>query len=292
MKTCYLYSLLVPVPEEFRDDGSIPALITIPVELKDGRKWEACILGAPTTISATRISIPNIPDEKIDPDDFRRAIRLRDYLLDCIRLGYDADAEYFRSGDNTFALWNFVEANHPNFAVNVTQPLNADYRINLEGLKHLISAEPKMRPIVHLLAYGMNAKLPMQFRFLAHYKMIEMHYRITANKKFGEFISEFLPAFQEIYSDVTNVSELCKKLSRLRNRCAHIKLTTGDLGFSHLEAETDELFKAMPVIGRAAARCVSRNYPDSSLRFSATPEEGAAQFREMEAAGLRPVRVI
>jgi len=292
MKTCYLYSLVLPVLEEFRDNRSIPPLAAIPVKLKDGREWETAILGDQTTIRAVRISIPNVSDEKIDPEDFRRFLRLRGYLLDCIRLVYDRDAEYLRRGEATFAMWNFLEPDKgPDFAINVTEPLNPDYRVNVDGLKHLIAAVPNMRPIIHLIADGMNCRLPTQFRFLSYYKIIEMHYRVTPNKKFNEFICFFVPEFQEVYPDVTDVAQLCRRLSKLRDRCAHIKLRTGDLGFSHLQAETDELSTIMPVITRVASRCIRINYPDSPLRLSATPEEGAAQFAEMEAAGLRPVRV-
>jgi hypothetical protein len=292
MKTCYLYSLVVPVLEEFRDNRSIPALAAIPVKLKEGREWEAAILGDETTIRATRISIPNVSNEKIDPQDFSRALRLRSYLLDCIRLVYDTDAEYFRRGEAIFAMWNFLEPEKgPDFAINVTEPLNSDYRVNLEGLKQLIAVVPKMRPIVHLIADGANCRLPMQFRFLSYYKIIEMHYRVTSNNKFNQFISAFVPEFKAVYPDISNVSQLCRRLSALRNRCAHIKLITGELGFSHLEAETDELLKAMPIITRVVSHCIRVNYPDSPLRIAATPEEGAAQFAEMEAAGLKPVRV-
>jgi hypothetical protein len=72
----------------------------------------------------------------------------------------------------------------------------------------------------------------------------------------------------------------------LRNRCAHIKLITGDLGFSHLEAETGELLKAMPIITRVASRCIRVNCPDAPLRLFATPEDGAAHFAEMEAGAF------
>jgi hypothetical protein len=77
----------------------------------------------------------------------------------------------------------------------------------------------------------------------------------------------------------------------LRNRCAHIELTTGDRGFSHPEAELEELYNAMPILRRIAIQCVRVKYPNSPLRFAASPEESAADFEEMEREGMKPIKV-
>jgi hypothetical protein len=118
-----------------------------------------------------------------------------------------------------------------------------------------------------------------------------MHFKVTPNKSFSAIIQPFMPAFQAIYPHVATIGELCKALSALRNRCAHIKLTTGELGFSHPQAESEELVNAMPIVTRLAIQCVRFKYPNSPLRFSASPEEAAAEFEEMERAGLKPIKV-
>ncbi len=59
-----------------------------------------------------------------------------------------------------------------------------------------------------------------------------------------------------------------------------------------MEANTDDLFRIMPVLKKMAARCLSLEYPNSPLRFSASPEDLATQMTEMEAAGQKPVRVL
>ena len=69
MKDCFLYSLLAPVEERFDDGRSTPPLLTIPVELKDGRRWEIAILGTPNKILAVRITIPDTEEPTIDPTD-------------------------------------------------------------------------------------------------------------------------------------------------------------------------------------------------------------------------------
>jgi hypothetical protein len=293
MKTCYLYSFILPVEERFRDIKENEPLVSIPVALKDGRVWEAAILGVPHTIKATRISIPGVANETIDPVDFRRAVRLGSYMLDCIRLIYDPNAEYLYHGDGAWVAWNFVDPNDgPDFAIDIKQPLNPDYRVNTEGLKHLLGAEPKMRLIIHLMADSAKTTLPIQFRFLSCYKIIEMHHRVTANNRFSALALPFIPEFHAVYPDVSSVAHLCKRLSELRNRCAHIRLVSGGLGFSNMEADADDLFKIMPVLKKMVTRCLSFEYPNSSLRFSASPEELATQMAEMEAAGQTPVRVL
>jgi hypothetical protein len=80
MKTCYLYSLIAPPPEDFVDNRSFPPLLTIPVKLKDGREWEIAILGTPGEIRAVRISMPETEGPTINPEDYRPGID--DALLD------------------------------------------------------------------------------------------------------------------------------------------------------------------------------------------------------------------
>ena len=104
-------------------------------------------------------------------------------------------------------------------------------------------------------------------------------------KQIDAFIEPIIQQFQELYPNVQTVAQLCAVLSGLRNRCAHIELTTGDLGISHPEAELEELYKALPVLKRVAIQCVRVKYPDSHLRFAATPEESATDFAQMERDG-------
>lgn len=293
MKTCYLYSLLAPVGEHFEDTrASPPPLVDIPIELKDGRQWGFAILGRPDKILAVRITIPEMEGPIIDPEDYKRYLKLRLFALDCIRINYDPTIEYFRQNDAVFSMHNFIEPEAgPNFQINIGQPLNPDYRVNAMGLKFLMAAPPDMRAIIHLLAEGNDYRLPIQFRFLSFYKIIELHYTITTNKVFNEFIQPFLPSFQELYPEASTIGKLCTALGKLRARCAHIELKSGERGFSHPEAELEEAAKAMPLITRIAIQCIRANYPDSPLRFSSSPEQSAADFEQMERDGLNPVKV-
>jgi hypothetical protein len=79
-----------------------------------------------------------------------------------------------------------------------------------------------------------------------------LHYSITTNRTFNEFIQPFLLGFQVLYPKASTVEKLCGALGKLRARCAHIELKTGEPGFSHLEADLEEVAKAIPLITRIA----------------------------------------
>jgi hypothetical protein len=292
LKTARLYSFILPVPERFDDNGE-PPLMEIPVERKTGATWHAAILGSPQTIQAIRVTIPDVENDTIPPDDFKVFIRLRAYLLDCIRIGYDSNADYFRmGGDQVMSSWNFIPPERgPQFAIIIKQPLNPDYRVNTLGLSFLVSAAPEMRLFVHLIADGASPTLPFQFRFLSYFKIIETHYSPTTNKKFLKFLEPFLPEFAAIDSSISSARDMCAYLNRLRNRCAHIKLSDGDLGFSHIESEHADLYRALRLVGRMAIRSINVNHPDATLRFAESPEQSEEDFKRMEAQGLKPVRV-
>jgi len=51
------------------------------------------------------------------------------------------------------------------------------------------------------------------------------------------------------------------------------------------------IYTAMPLVRNLAIRCMRVRYPDSHIRFAATPEESAAEFAQMERDGLKPIRV-
>ncbi len=292
MKTYYMYSLLSPLPEHFVDNKLTSPLLSIPVKLRDGRQWEIAILGKEDTIIGVRIAIPKTDGENIPPDDFQRSQALRTFALDCIRITYDPSVEYFRIGNDIYSFWNFLDPGiGPDISLRIDSKINEQFQVNTEGLKVLLASPQTMRTAIHLLADGGDFRLPMQFRFLSVYKIIELHYKITPNRRFTNFIAPFLRIFEELDVSINTSSELCKYLSKLRARCAHIKLSDGELGFSHYRSDLSEASKILPVLTQIACKCIQENYPESPLRFATTPEETSELLEQMKREGLNPIKV-
>lgn len=289
MKTRYAYALLNPIDEEFIDNKTNPPLVTIPVVFKNSHGWELAILGTSNTIKAIRVAMPDASTEAFEGDDFERFQRLRDYALDCIRLAYDRHAEFFSHNGEVPTFSNWLDpANGPSFHIHITQPINPDYRVNDGGLKMLLGAPPKMRPIVHLFGIAVDTHLPIQYRFLALYKIVELHYRITPNKRFQALTEPLVGEFQAVFPDVIDVRTLCKRVAVLRDRSAHIKMKSGELGFAHSGAKDRDLHQALPLMRKLVTRCVSDNYPDSPIQISSSPEEAAAIHAKIAATGAKP----
>jgi hypothetical protein len=292
MKTYYMYSILSPLPEHFTDNRSTSPLLSIPVNLKDGRQWEIAILGKEDTVVGVRIAIPETDGANIPPDDFQRCQALRAFALDCIRMNYDPSIDYFRIANDIYSFWNFLDQGvGPDINLKIDSKINEQFRVNTEGLKVLLASPQTMRTVVHLLADGGDFRLPLQFRFLSVYKIIELHYKITPNRKFTNFIAPFLHIFEELHASIKTSSELCKYLSKLRARCAHIKLSDGELGFSHYRSDLSEASRILPVLTKIACKCIEENYPESPLRFATTPEETSELLEQMKREGLHPIKV-
>jgi hypothetical protein len=182
----------------------------------------------------------------------RGRCELRLYALDCIRINYDASIEYFRRNDGVFSVHNFVDPDiGPSMAVKIQEPLNPDYRVNTEGLKALIAAPPDMRAIIHLIADGSDYRLPIQFRFLSIYKIIELHFTVKPKA----FSNAFIGHSYQLSSVVVNIphAHLCKILTIAQPMC-HIEADNRRRGF-HPEAELEE-HNAMPILRRIAIQCV------------------------------------
>jgi hypothetical protein len=205
-------------------------------------------------------------------------------MLDCIRAVYDPSAEFFRRGDGIFSMWNFVEAEKgPSLALKVAEPLNPDYRVNIDGIRRLFAAPQNRRPIIHLLADSGDFRLPIQFRFLSLYKIITELRLISASIICG------IP--RGVSGDHNFERHLRLSYSPEKSLFTH-KIEYGRPWVFPFEAENDELFKVMPLIRRVAVRCIGINYPDSPLKFSATPEELAEHLAEMESRGEQPVSIV
>ena len=206
MKTCYIYSFLAPIDdEEFKDNNDIPPLGTIPITRGTAPTREAAILGTPNRVKAFRLAIPDKEGDTLDPADLRKFFKYRKLMLDSIRLAYDPSAEFYRQDDEVFYAYNFTDAGEgPNLGLRIAEELNPDYRVNVEGIRRLFAVPVSLRPIIHLLADGSDSRLPLQFRFLSLYKIVEMHYRITPNRQFNEFITPFIPLFHGVYPDASS----------------------------------------------------------------------------------------
>jgi hypothetical protein len=205
MNTCYIYTLLSPPPERFVDNKSIPPLLTLPAIGPDAEQWQIAILGDPNEIRAVRISIPDMDGPEISSEVLKRYQRIRMFVLDCIRINYDSTKEYFRNGNDVLYFYNFLHPEvGPDVDLKIQQDVNEYFRVNTEGLKALLASPLQMRTVVHLLADGSDFRLPIQFRFLSFYKIVELHFRITPNKMFSAFIAPFLDRFRELDETVTN----------------------------------------------------------------------------------------
>jgi hypothetical protein len=290
MKTRYVYCFITPFDEKFRDDA--PPLGTVPIELKAGRILEAAILGTQNTVKAVRLAFPDVENKTFELEDRKLFDRFQKLMLDAIRLAYDPCAEYFRAGENLCYVYTFEESGAPpSLDMRLVQQINPEYRVNVEAIRQLFAAPKVLRPVLHLFADSGDVRAPVQFRFLSLYKILEMHYgEIRPKKKVNVFLKPRLAMFRTEYPDVTTPEAACVVLRDLRNRCAHIIVGRGDLGFSHFETPPDEVVKAMPIIRYLAIQCVRLHYPDAPLQFAFSPEDLAEQIAEMERRGQQPKR--
>ena len=290
MKTRYVYALIAPVATKFVDNKDTPPLLTGSFLLNDGREWEIALLGTKDTITAVRCTMPNSQDD-FGLDDQKRHLHFLDYMLDCLRLAYDPEVHYFSPRGELLTFFNLLESGHgPQADFRISEPINPEYEVPTDAIKMLLSIPPRsVKPIVHLLAQGADTRSPLQFRFLSFYKILELHYRITPNKHFNTFCEPLISEFSAVFRDVVDAVSLVSRLKKLRDRSAHIRYSSDELGFSHLGQSLDELRLVLPPLRHLVTRCISVHYPDSPLTFVSTPAEAAAVHEKIVARGGKPV---
>lgn len=251
MNRCLYYWLIEPLREEFQDTSESVPVFTIPVKYRDkGRAPDrtchlSVFIDAEGLPSYARFEIPGLTGETI-PNEFSGLIHtVREHLLSIIRLTYHPDAALFPR-----PFWSFVEENIPHSVGLKMTMFTGQLSFDAKRAKPVFEGTFKNREEIRLLIDGLDRHIPLQYRFLSFYKLIEFNF-----KKGGSWEEGDLEAlFQSYQTNFQNIGVLKKPASyihELRDKCAHIK--TGKkkeyMGVTHLnQKEAAEVEKVLPIL--------------------------------------------
>ncbi len=250
---CSHYWVLNPLPKRITDnEGRIPAL-EHRISYKN-KEYKIAILsddhGRPELI---RLVIPELPEKEI-PEDLLPFMQLvREHMVTVLRLSYDPRVSLF-----DIHFWTFQpDGSSPRADVQIEWHYKPVFEP--KAVRDFFAASINHREELRLLSNGGNEDIPVQYRFLSLYKLIEMKFRHKGEWKQDElrkFVSRFETDFQ--FKGING--DPVKAIHECRDKCAHIR--TGKnrevLGVSEL-SHKQALFvmKILPIMTKMGAEILS-----------------------------------
>jgi hypothetical protein len=172
-------------------------------------------------------------------------------MLAVLRLTYDVEADFIRTGCTYIQMTSFVEEGQRlDFRMNLWHEVFKNFKVNVQNVHAVFCETAKMKEIVRLCSDTLHAAPPLQYSYLSLYKLFELDFK--NGKQWRNFLTPFEEEFQRLgLAQMT----LFRFIKDLRDKCAHIALGRRDrLGIVGLESPDARLVEAfMPLFWKIAA---------------------------------------
>ena len=191
-----------------------------------------------------RLIIPGLDKEEIPEEILPLLQNLKEHLLSILRIFYDSEVQLFRP------VWLFLPENKPpEMQIKITET-RAQKKLNAETIRSFFISSMGCREEVRLLADGIDERIPLQYRFLSYYKIIEKEFRIKGHWQI-ERLDEFLSKYVALFVDAGFHAKPAALLHEVRGKCAHIKTGTKKdvIGVTHLNhKEAARTERLLPIL--------------------------------------------
>lgn len=259
MHYCLYYWIIAPLRGGIEDTPELVPAFTLPVQADEQKTYEFSLYcderGDP---KFARCRIPDLETEAI-PESLLPLLQiLQEHLLTVLRLTYDPHASLAKPA----CIWGFFENGTPH-KVNLaaSEILNDAYIYNPEPTKNLFLQALDFRELLRLFADSGDDRIPLQYRFLSLYKLLELQYRKSGKwekKRLSEIFSRYENDFKAL--DIKN--DPVALLHELRDKCAHIR-TVGKgnrmvFGVTQLNhSELTRVSRVLPVVRAVCAASIN-----------------------------------
>lgn len=170
MFTCYYYWLLAPNKGELKDDEHRRSAFTIVVQSPNVQDCELALYcddsGCPEFF---RLKIPGLASEQI-PERFFQLLQVcREHMLSVLRMTYREDVML----GLVSTAYSFVPDGQAHSVGLRFEMLGDEPPFDSEAARNLFIHSLGVRHDLRLYLDGINAQIPLQYRFLSLFKMLE-----------------------------------------------------------------------------------------------------------------------
>jgi hypothetical protein len=267
MKTCYYYLIVEPLLDHYRDDANTKPTSTGLIKIKS-KKYKISFFIGGNRLSMIRIDIPNLSGKTVPEEDSESVHILKEHVLSVLRLNYDSEVSFFPNAMMVFRK----EGLGPIFSIKLKQTLkpNPSLPLYIENVRDVLVDSFPLRVQTKLLSDAQDERLPLQYRYLSLYKLLEMECKKEGKWKqeFERFVDKFEAEFKNLGIKMKPVNYI----HYLRDRCAHIKISREAYGVTQLSRkDMAEIGKFLPLMIRMCTTSLNENHPD--VDFSLVDEK-------------------
>jgi len=270
MATWFNWSPLSPLIETYVDDGTRD-LRTAEISIQDTGDFKVSLVGTKHRIELIRVATLD-SDGNLSAKQSETIGKLVDHTLAVLKLTHDVRVDLIRWGDNkTISVGAHDVNGKPNLNVQISEIVGAQAEIAAENVRNVLVASMGYRPLIKLLADSQMPLLPLQYRYLSLYKILELEFRV-ARRWIG--LQKLLEPYDDDYKAL-NISErpLPNLIHQMRGKCAHIKVGGNDsLGIIGLDGPDAKIVTELVKLLRRILTD-HLNSKSMGLTFVSTPPE-------------------
>jgi len=211
-----------------------------------------------------KIGVPKFDEENAEKD-LEIVQEVKETVIAVLRLTYDLQAEIHPP---TFFADEEDEKPY-SVGLKMQQLLNENFQLNYDNIRaSFVNAWP-IKYHLKLFSYGIYPVLPLEFRFLSLYKLLELNFK--GKGQWGPAYDKLLAGFKGEYTTL-NVSNLKFRnyIENLRDRCAHIKSKREDvpMGITMLNnKDAIEVDKVIPLMIKICASVINSHEENKGLQI-------------------------
>jgi hypothetical protein len=282
MNTCYYYLFVGPILAEYTDDGSIEPASFALVET-ESKVFRVSFFTTHNQLYMIRIEIPRVSDETIPESDLDIIQTIKEHVLSVLRLTYDHSVSISRT------IYNFVEEGEkPSLHVRISEMINPNFDPHVENVRNVFVTTFPIRVQIGLLSDSQDKRLPLQYRYLSSYKLLEIEF-----KKKGSWISEFddlVSSFKEEFKSLGIRMKPPKYIHCLRDRCAHITTGKDAVGITQLSnKDMVEIDRFLPLMTKICVSAIDKRHPDkgfSLVNYQTFSQEMKKREQQLQQKGV------
>ena len=224
MPTWFNYTPLAPLLPKYVDDGTRD-LLTINHVVNDVGEFRVSAVGSAAVVELVRVETVG-SDGNLTEQQVQAVSQLTDHMLSVLRFTTDQHVEKLWFGQETISIGSHGDSNgKPTLGISISPVPDANYKLDCGNIASVFEHTVGLMPLFRLLADTQQPILPMPYRYLSAYKVLELEFR--SGKKWPG-LKTLLAPYEEEYRKLKvsgRTFENC--LHEMRDRCAHIKLGDG-----------------------------------------------------------------
>lgn len=234
------------------------------------RQYEVAIIGDQTGIpQMIRIAVAGLPTEEVPEGALPTIQLLKEHALSVLSLVDDPSATLYHFSASTFV----PDGAPPGLHIRM-EAFKTAMEFDSVSFESIFHSGFEMRRQLRLLAESRSHTIPLHYRYLSLYRILELRYKAGGvwTADFKTSLAEFEPRFQELSicpQALSNYIEIC------RNRCAHGRFKnskTDEPGITTLDNKAlTEIQRFMPLLTELAIEAIN-THPDSrGFKLSTKP---------------------